>query len=866
MTLDAIRDRLLPKCLRLTGRPCYGFRLTLSPALGPPTSLSIRKVRFCLEHFSSKLFFFLGALLLILSPALGQTTARPTKANAPPQDEIWYHSVYEESNGSMRYLRGAAKIELTEFSISADNIEFNSDTNWVVARGHVHLEHFATGDKLDADHGEYNLKSQEGKFYVVDGTAPAKIMTSPGILTTTNPFYFQAKWAERIKDRYILHQGYVTDCKLPKPWWTFEAPVFDIIPGDRAIARHTVFRLKHVPVFYLPYFYRPLGRNPRGSGFLTPNVGHSTLYGFMVGAGYYWAINRSYDMTGVVQYFTDRGPAFRYDFRGKPNDVTDFNFNLYSVDDQQGVTSGTTKIKEGGLEFELTARTQILGFNGVLDYNYLSSYLFRQAFSYSFASTIWSQNNSIGFLQRHFADDTYALNIVLERNQNFEAITYPSLHQLPNEVIIQKLPSIEFSGRDQDLLNGPVPLLFSFGSSAGLLSRSEPTGFDTTTTGSPSQIFNTGEVARIDVEPRIMTAFNFKGFSLDPSLTFGATDYANSYSTNATTYTPVASCGGYPTCPPQSNTSVALAASNLFRKDVDFTLDFRLPRIERIYTPPKWLHLGEKAKHVIEAEASYEYVTGINNFQKFLHFDATDILSDTNQLTYSLTNRLYEKDKSGNVREVLTWRLTQARYFDPTFGGAVVPNQGACAYNTAGTALSQNPTCQRVVVYATEELTPFAFLDGPRGYSPIVSSLVFNPYSFFALEYRADYDPFRHKFVNHTVSGTVRRSKYFGGMSETAISTNPILIPQDNQLSFGGGYGNSNRKGWNVAGSVFYDALLDRRLFDLVQTSYNTDCCGFSFELRNFNLGIRQENQYLFSFSVANIGTFGSLQKQARIF
>ncbi len=71
-----------------------------------------------------------------------------------------------------------------------------------------------------------------------------------------------------MKDRYILHHGYVTDCKIPKPWWTFEAPVFDIIPGDRAIARHTVFRLKHVPVFYLPYFYRPLGRNPRAKRIL----------------------------------------------------------------------------------------------------------------------------------------------------------------------------------------------------------------------------------------------------------------------------------------------------------------------------------------------------------------------------------------------------------------------------------------------------------------------------------------------------------------------------------------------------------------------------------------------------------------------
>ncbi len=63
-----------------------------------------------------------------------------------------------------------------------------------------------------------------------------------------------------------------------------------------------------------------------------------------------------------------------------------------------------------------------------------------------------------------------------------------------------------------------------------------------------------------------------------------------------------------------------------------------------------------------------------------------------------------------------------------------------------------------------------------------------------------------------------------------------------------------------------YDLLLNRRLFTFIQGSYNTDCCGFSLQWRRFNLGIRNDNQYLFSFSLANIGNFGSLQKQANIF
>ncbi|HTU44776.1 MAG TPA: putative LPS assembly protein LptD [Bryobacteraceae bacterium] len=789
------------------------------------------------------MFFLALALFFVAHIASGQTSTRPLKANLPPADEIWMKGIVNESDNEWRHLKGSAHLETSEMQISADEIDYNSDTAWAYARGHVQMEQFSTGDKLNADHGEYNLQTEEGKFYVVDGTAPAKILTSPAVLTTTNPFYYQAQWAERIKNRYILHHGFVTDCKMPKPWWSFQAPVFDIIPGDRAMARHALFRIHRVPIFYLPWFYRPLGRSPRQSGFLTPNFGHTSTRGYMYGAGYYWAINRSYDVDGLMQYFTARGPAESIEVRGKPNEVSDFDFNLYSVQDLQGYEYSPTNIeKQGGTEFELTARTQIFGFNGRLDYNYLSSYLFRQAFSYSFATAISSEIDSVGYLQRHFKDDLYTLNFVLQRTQLFESIT--ELTQAPNQVILQQFPSVEFLGRDQQIGSGPLPLYFSFGSTAGLLERSEPIEYETL--GLPKTPSSSGGVARVDLEPRVMTDFSFAGFSLSPAVTLGVTDYSNSYSTNYETYGPIVPCSYYSACPPNPTVFVKLANSNLFRKDADFTLDFRTPSLEKIYTPPKWLHLGTKLKHVIEAEATYEYVTGINEFDKIIHFDATDIISNTNQLTIWLTNRLYKKDSAGNVSEFLTWRLGQQRYFDPTFGGAVLPGV-------------------RNVVLASEEFSPYAFLDGPRAYSPIVSSMSISPYSFINVEWRVEYDPLRHKIIDDAFTVNVRRGLYYAGIGDTAITTSPLLVPQANQVNFGGGYGSTNRKGWNIGAVVDRDLLAGRNLYEFIQSSYNTNCCGFSVQLRRFNIGIRDENEWLFSFSVANIGSFGSLQKQGRI-
>ena len=749
----------------------------------------------------------------------------------------------EESKGAWRYLRRNAKIETSEIVISADEIDYNSDTDWAYARGHVHLDHYQTGEKLDADRAEYNLKSQNGKFYNISGTAPAKIVASPSVLTTSNPFYFHAQWAERIKTRYILHHGYLTDCTVTKPWWRFHSPLFDIIPGDRAIARNTVFRLKGVPIFYLPYFYRPLGKKTRQSGFLTPNFGHSSRYGWIYGAGFYWAINRSYDMTAVGQYYTMRGPALRYDFRGKPNEVTDFDFNYYGVKDSGYVPPSGPVQNQGGLEFELTAKTQILGFTGRLDYNYLSSFIFRQAFAYSITSAVPNEVYSIGFLQRHFQHDAYSVNIVFQRDQLFN--TAPPADQPPNQQILQKLPAVELYTRDQNLTRGRVPLWWSLDASSGAYSRSEPAGALAST--SPSGVLASGFYMRSELAPRVMTAFQFKGFSIAPSLSLNATSYSNSYSRNTTSYTPVSSCSGYSQCPPTPSSAVAFANAAVYRKNVDFAIDFRLPSLEKIYRPPGWTHLGAKVKHVAELDAKYQYVTGIENFGKIIRFDSRDTLSDTNQLTISLTNYLYRKDKKGKVNEVIKWRVSHARFFDPTFGGAAVPGQ-------------------RNVVFATEEFSPFAFLDGPRNYSPVVSNLTISPYNFFAFDWRTEYDPLRAKFIDHSIAGTVRYAKFFASFGDVAVTTAPLLVPQANQITFGGGYGNSNRRGWNAAGTVYYDVLLGRRLFNFIQGSYNTDCCGFSVQLRQFNLGIRNDNQYLFSFSVANIGNFGSLNKQSRIF
>jgi LPS-assembly protein len=55
-------------------------------------------------------------------------------------------------------------------------------------------------------------------------------------------------------------------------------------------------------------------------------------------------------------------------------------------------------------------------------------------------------------------------------------------------------------------------------------------------------------------------------------------------------------------------------------------------------------------------------------------------------------------------------------------------------------------------------------------------------------------------------------------------------------------------------------------VFATTEITYNTDCCGISIEYNRFNIGARDDTQYRMAFSIANMGSFGTLRKQERIF
>jgi LPS-assembly protein len=771
--------------------------------------LIIATITFFNENVSAQIErpSYLPSPATVVPAAAPSQRLKPIRPDAPPPTEFYTRAIQQEKNGSKYALRGNAEIEATDWILKADEIDYDDDTGEAHARGHVRYERFDTGEKLQASRVDYNVNDQTGKFFDVSGSSPAKIDARPGILTTSNPFYFQGRWADKEKDRYILYDGFITDCKIPNPWWILKGPKFDVIPEDRALAYKSWYRIRGVPVFYAPVFYRSLKKYPRKSGFLTPNIGNSSRRGKMLGIGYYWAISRSYDLMYRVQWFTERGIAHHVDFRGKVNQRTDFDFVLYGVNDS-GIQIGDTVQKQGGYLMSFGARSDLgHGWTARADLNYLSSFVFRQNFTESFHEAIQSETRSTAFVTKHWS--SFGTNFVFDRDEVFQ------FQHTDDKVTTRKLPEAEFLSRERQISAGPLPIWVSLDSSAGLMRREEDVE------GEP--VFKTGQfVDRLDVMPRVSTAFRWKDFSLVPSFGVRETHYGS-------TYTPTGQ----------------LTGAGLWRSARDFTIDIGLPSFARVFKAPKWTG-AEKLKHVIEPRATYRNISGIDDdFNRVIRFDNTELWANTNEIDYSITNRLFTKDKNGNVNELLTWKVSQSRYFDPTFGGAV----------TSG---------QRNVLLSAIDLTGYAFIDQPRNYSPVVSALRYN-YK-IGIEWRTDYDPLRKHLVNDTISADWRRDKYSISAGYNQVRTDPVLSPVQNQFTGAVGFGNENRKGWNGAFRAWYDYRLGVLTYAQAQVTYNTDCCGFSVQYRRFNFSTRNENQFRIAFAIANIGSFGTLKRQEAIF
>lgn len=707
----------------------------------------------------------------------------------------------QKKEGDRYIADGDVDVRYLDVRLRADHIEYDSKTYDVLARGHVIFDYKT--QHIEAPEGRYNIRSDQGEFLHVRGTINVARRPNPNILFSTNPIYFEADEADRVAEQtYVFKKTWLTICMPNRPVWKFYSARSTLKVNDKVVLVRANFRLLKVPILYLPYASIPASQRVRQSGFLLPEVADNSVKGFVLADSYYWAPTDWLDGEVGAQLLSKRGWGQSFDLRALPESNMNLGIHYYGVEDR-GLPGGPngTLISEGGSEAHLLFTSNLAhGWRGVADLNYLSSLTFRLAFATTFNEATVSEQHSNAFVTNNFRG--FSLNIAALNYQDF-------LNAQPEtSIVLRSAPEVRFASTDRSFWN-KWPAYFGFDSVSGAVRRSD-TLIDT------NQL-----VRRSEFAPRMTLPLRWGSwFGLTSTAGFRLTDYGEQLLNGA----PV--------------------VQGLLRTDGELSVELLPPALERVWDRGK-----TKWKHVIEPRIVYNYVTGIHDFGRIIRFDEDDTITDTSELESGLTQRFFRKTADGLAAEFLTWRLAEKYYFDPAFGGALVPGQ-------------------RSVFAALDAITPFAFADQPRHWSPIVSNIKMNYSARYDVQVQTDYDPLPRRLSAYGVIGTVRPFRQsFLSLAQFRLHSDPILQPRQDQIRMTAGWGQMNRKGWNTATSFAYDTIQRTLQYEVVQASYNGSCCGISFEYRRLALGpLRNDNEFRAALLIANIGTFGTLRRQERVF
>ena len=686
--------------------------------------------------------------------------------------------------------------------LQADHAEYNSNTSQAVVRGHVVFDY--ENQHLEGDEAELNVASGKGTFRNVRGTIRLQRHPNARVLVSQNPLYFEAGEVERLsQDLYVVHHGWFTICDPRSPTWQFYAPEARVTLEKSVALVNSNFRLYRVPLFWTPYATAPAGEHIRQSGLLLPILGNSNSKGFVFGDAFYWAPKSWMDATVGFEYFSSRGPGQRASFRARPFENTSIHYSYFGVEDR-GVPGIAPAEKQGGYEQQLEIQSLWThGWRFVTDLNQLSSLTFRLAFAGTYGEAINSEIRSSVFLSNNFRG--FSLNVASLNDRNYLELSPP------NSVLLRIAPEVSFGSVEQAPVRN-LPVYFSFSSFAGSVHREDEF------IGTPSF------VARTEFAPKVTIPIHFGNWlGVTTSATFRTTFYNDSF-----------------------DASGNVSGRSIIRNTGEFAVELRPSTLERFFDRPGTRH---RYKHTVEPVFTYRYVAGVDNFADFIRFDSNATLSNTSETEYGLNQHLYIKHGDDQPVDFLSWQLVQKHYFDSNFGGALV-------------------TGQRNVFQALDSVTPFAFAATPRNWSPIVSDVKLTPGGRYDAESIIEFDPQLSKLITIGTLLKVRPySQFFATIADFRLQGDPLVQPPSHQIRGIIGYGDLVRKGFNLSAGLSYDILTDTLLNQFVQVSYNGGCCGLSVEYGRFNLAtVRSENQFRVALILANIGTFGNLRRQEKIF
>jgi LPS-assembly protein len=493
--------------------------------------------------------------------------------------EVSADQVKQDTAKNMIYATGKVIVRYGEKAIRADKVKINTETGQGEAVGHVLM--IDVGSRLRAERAKFNLKEKTGKIYNATGEI-------------IKDYRVKGKEIMKVSDnRFKLTESSLTTCKGDLPAWMFEVDYLDIILGDRAIFKGATFKIKDIPLLYLPVGFFPMD-NARKSGFLVPDAGSSNLDGFFINNDYFWAINEHSDATISLDYMEKRGVRPSFEYRYTPSKTTAGEFRGEFLDDRSTGNRfwkfDMTHTQELPLGFKLDAKLDLIGddnFNKTFT-NDTNQRTRRSTDSFSLITKSWS-NSTLDILTR-----------LRRSTQDSVDDTFGLLPKVTHKVQRTKL--------------GGTGLYFNQDTSY--------TGFLTDL--NPSITNDQDEkIHRGDIHPQVSFPFRPANWlSVTPQVGARFTYYSKGFNS--------------------SNTEFSSFSRELF--DINTVVEG--PKINKVFGRNS--QNGTKFNHILEPRFVYDYIPDIDgdDRNKIKRFDEIDSVDSVNKVTFSLNQRILKKIKS----------------------------------------------------------------------------------------------------------------------------------------------------------------------------------------------------------------------------
>lgn len=190
-----------------------------------------------------------------------------------------------EAIGHVVVRRGLLQLE-------ADEIRISRSTNEANALGNVSLT--TPGGLYRADEIYLNLDDETG------------YLRHASLESSSSQFTLLGDYVEKREGQcYRIINGSFTTCRCAKgpPSWSIASDLLEVELGGYGTLDGGTFNILGVPVLYLPWAVFPI-TTERQTGLLGPRFGASNRRGFQVLQPFFWAINKSQDLTVALDVET----------------------------------------------------------------------------------------------------------------------------------------------------------------------------------------------------------------------------------------------------------------------------------------------------------------------------------------------------------------------------------------------------------------------------------------------------------------------------------------------------------------------------------------------------------------------------------